>query len=78
MKIKINQQGYLEIERSIVSRKQWCPYSSGNIQCGDHCPLFHEPVGTKGEGYISLELCQTMYTIPFAEFSDERPKTTDT
>ncbi len=42
MKIKINAQGNLEIERAGKFRKQACPFQWDEF-CGNWCPLFGEP-----------------------------------
>ncbi len=43
MKIKINKDGSLEIERAGRGRKQYCPFVLEAVDCGDWCPLFGEP-----------------------------------
>jgi len=58
MNAKINNEGYLEIERAGTPRLQICPMvmSRGlvrkdllhkDIPCGDWCPLFGEPYDVK-------------------------------
>jgi hypothetical protein len=43
MKIKIDKDGYLWIERAGKMKKQFCPYDSINEgYCGDWCPLFDD------------------------------------
>jgi len=46
MKIKRDENGYLEIERAGRFVFQYCPLDPGNpyqSRCGDWCPLFGEP-----------------------------------
>ena len=40
MKLKIDKDGNLHIERAGRWKKQTCPHAG---LCGDHCPLFGEP-----------------------------------
>ena len=50
MKIKINTNGFLLIKRATEFKKQLCPRQkitgTGDIKCGDWCPLFGEPENT--------------------------------
>lgn len=70
MKIKIDEDGYLSIERGLKNPKfktQYCPYyaiDNNGSQCGDWCPLFGEPAN--GE----LETCKRI--IEYDECIDER------
>ena len=48
MKIKIDADGILWIERAGVLKEQFCPFDPGDgddkcVMCGDWCPLFGEP-----------------------------------
>ena len=76
MKIQINKDGILEIERAGEMAKQICPFSHTDgaqdfTYCGDLCPLFGEPVEKDGE--FSLSLCQrSFYYMTKNEFSDLR------
>ena len=48
MKIQIDKNGCLFVERAGKMAKQYCPRSQGDSQspCGDWCPLFGEPTPT--------------------------------
>ncbi len=67
MKIKINDDGYLEIERAGKFKEQYCP--SGG-KCGDGCALFEEL--EKEDDCIILRLCKKVYLIKQKDFTDER------
>lgn len=43
MKIKIDKDGRLFLDRAGKMTKQWCPYSQSDNSCGDWCPHFGEP-----------------------------------
>lgn len=75
MKIKIDKNGLLSIERRGKFKSQYCPYSSPDshgelINCGDHCPQFSEP-DPRIEGETTLYICDNK-AIFFDEFIDER------
>ena len=70
MKGKIDNQGYLVIERAGVMRWQYCPFQKG-IFCSDTCPHFQEPILDK-EGNTHLFLGCGDTTLVFSEFTDER------
>ena len=40
MKIKIDKEGYLFLERGGKMKEQQCPYHGCGRGCGDWCPLF--------------------------------------
>jgi hypothetical protein len=50
MKIKISTNGFLLIKRATEFKKQLCPRQkitgTGDIKCGDWCPLFGDPENT--------------------------------
>ncbi|MFA5583941.1 MAG: hypothetical protein WDA09_06975 [Bacteriovoracaceae bacterium] len=58
MKIQLNSQGNLFIERAGEFKMQICPFASteDDIPCGDHCPLF-----AIDEDRKALHLCQKTY-----------------
>jgi hypothetical protein len=66
MKIKISTKGFLLIKRATEFKKQLCPRQkitgTGDIKCGDWCPLFREPEShydKKTKRYLgSLSLCE--------------------
>jgi hypothetical protein len=76
MKGRIDNAGYLVINRAGKERMQGCPFNSG-AYCGDWCPLFSEPV-LEGEskyldsmpGYWVIRLCRK--AVILEEFDDER------
>jgi hypothetical protein len=79
MKGKIDNNGWLRIERGGKEKLQECPFTQKTFQvndltirepCGDWCPLFDEP--EKRPKCTYLILCHRM--IEFAEFTDERGK----
>ena len=75
MKIKINREGLLWIERKGVMKEQICPYCSSAMvraKCGDWCPLFEEPFLDKGNKCMVLTICQNHFITPPADFVDER------
>lgn len=79
MKGKIDENGWLNIERAGEMKEQECPFAN---MCGDWCPLFGEPdttitkiafmggtlVNEKAE--TRLKICRA--ELLFDEFSDER------
>lgn len=63
MEIKIDKQGNLWIKRGGEWKKQYCPSTYDQPECGDWCPLFGEPfsldekiAGDKNQS--TLPLCQ--------------------
>ncbi len=86
MKIKINREGLLWIERKGVMKEQICPYCSSAIwsgtsvvraKCGDWCPLFVEPSFHKADDVVDFDnveiaLCRIIHNVPAADFEDER------
>jgi hypothetical protein len=85
MKGKIDNNGWLRIERCGKERLQECPYTQKTFQvnnltirepCGDWCPLFGEPTQYYSDGVVVangktlLTLCHK--TLIFDEFTDER------
>lgn len=55
----ITKNGLLQINRGGTMRQQYCPYHPAGLECGDWCPLFHEPYTMKEEGrkIVNLWLC---------------------
>lgn len=58
MIIRIEENGFLRIERAGNLKSQFCPFTIGEEarvnDCGDWCPLFGEP----NIADESLEICQ--------------------
>ena len=75
MKGKIDNQGYLWLERKGVMKRALCPVrklsGSGKALCGDYCALFCEPEDSTG-GEIELSLCHTFHIFKKEDFKDER------
>ena len=74
MKIKIDKEGFLWIERKGRMKNQVCPYDSDRSHCGDWCPLFVEPSFHKADDKANIEvaLCGIIHNVPVADFEDER------
>lgn len=76
MKIKIDKDGYLWLERAGVMKKQYCPHDPDlQMCCGDWCPLFTtghlvEKMGVPQP--IEVTLCRTDYVVAPHDFTDER------
>ena len=76
MKIKINQNGYLNID----DKTKLCPFSmvdiaSGFTPCGDWCALFrtgHLAASKKAPAVNWVDLCQKVYECSESDFADER------
>lgn len=69
MKIRINKNGFLNLERNGVFKPQLCPKqampsSESDVFCGDWCPLFGEPIADS-----ELRLCDAYLS---GEIIDER------
>lgn len=84
MKIKIDEIGFISIERNGKMRSQCCPFTAtsagGLVNCGDWCPLFGEPepfsfdpiTGDPTDSTIELDLCSKTLSINVEDFEDER------
>jgi hypothetical protein len=55
MRLKIDGAGNLWIERAGKWKGQLCPHDTNAVQCGDHCPMFDEPM--REEDYSALDIC---------------------
>ena len=78
VKGKLEEGGYFLIKRRGEWRDMMCafamPDSDDNYpECGDHCPLFGEPIRALcSESHsFTLDICQGR-TLRFDEFADER------
>lgn len=70
MKIKIDKDGNLQIERAGKLKAQYCPHYEGS-PCGDWCPKFREP--HYGQGDLRIELCGgNIWRVNPDNFTDER------
>lgn len=65
---KINLDGVLCIKRAGAFKNQVCPFTAA-LNCGDMCPLFHEPRWVS-ESVCCLDICKT--TFHFDVFHDQR------
>jgi len=72
MKIKIDRDGKLAIDRNGKMIAAVCPYNSK--QCGHFCIAFREPMERTALSSAYLQLCQAVGTIYFSEIIDERQK----
>jgi hypothetical protein len=91
MKGKIDENGWLWIERAGKLKKQLCPFSNGGdweascgdwcpweASCGDWCPMFGDPYRytlEKGIPATAIDICQAV--LVFEEFEDERVEDTE-
>lgn len=70
IKIKINKDGYLEINRRGKMVIQRCyPGGDSAIGCCHACPAFEEPII---DDVITLQICMTSLRCLGAEFQDDR------
>ena len=69
MEGKITKGGYFEINRSGIWKRQKCPLVYPQVNCGDECPLFGEPLDLPGDRVL-LGLCKRKWK--FTGFEDER------
>ena len=69
MKLKIDKEGNLSIERAGKMKEAWC-HDHGIIRCGDWCPLFGEPVASVEVPMIGLKISQDR--ILSGDLVDER------
>ncbi len=76
MKIKIDKNGALHIERAGVMNVQYCLHSPHVSRCGDWCPAFGEPkvVEDNGNTVAWLGLCEEAGFVSCSPeyFFDER------
>ena len=74
MKIKIDRDGKLAIDRNGKMIAAVCPYNSK--QCGHSCIAFREP-RLLSNSVGRLQLCQAVGEIVYDEIIDERQKTNE-
>ena len=82
MKIRIDKDGLLQLERAGKMASQSCPHQQGTIKhaiaCGDWCPLFTEPQKYRDDAFddkpmtVSLVLCKNIWEVAIEDFTDER------
>ena len=87
MKIKINKEGFIEIERAGVFQTGFCTHKPH--PCGDSCVKFWEPViqdneiaqdpetgrNIKLDGSVLIHLCNKDFlACKLKDFTDERVK----
>ena len=79
MKGKIDNNGWLRIERGSKEKLQECPFMQRAFEvndiviapCGDWCPLFEEPEPEFGTKSVILRICKDKILF-FDEFTDEK------
>lgn len=78
MKIKINNNGFLEIERAGIMKQQFCVNAPvSDCRCGDWCPMFGEPelaAEVKKTGKKVLYILTLCKANLFGDIEDERGK----
>lgn len=72
MRIEIDKQGHLLLERGGRMKDQYCPHDADPASCGDWCPLFHEPHSS--DGTTMVDLCRGYHWCDDNEFTDRRGK----
>ena len=77
MKIKIDEDGWLWLERAGKMKSQFCIHCDGD-RCGDWCPAFGEPYGTETiHLYLCREVGGALQCKP-EDFTDEREEALET
>jgi hypothetical protein len=75
MKIKIDYEGFLWIQRGTNFSTVHCPIMENKL-CGDWCALFGEPDKDDPifveEVFVELELCHKVLKVQPENFADER------
>ena len=73
MKIKIDKDGQLAIERAGKFKGQGCPHDNDGAKCGDWCPKFEEPIlGVDPEVNDFMVICEDKALS--GEIIDERKR----
>lgn len=86
MKILIDKNGWLHLDRAGKMKVQICPYATSHStlvkNCGDWCPLFGEPeqfdtmecVPKAGRplNAVRVKICRGMFSAYLEDFTDER------
>lgn len=72
MRIEINEEGFLLLERGKEMKEQYCPYCQGIIDaCGDWCPHFTEPVISLDT--VFFHICSPAnFRVNIKDFTDRR------
>ena len=71
---RIDEYGWLYVERGNQLKEQLCPFGPGpGVRCGGWCPHFGEPESGKwaGEPVTYLSICHGT-VFKFEELSDDR------
>jgi len=65
MRIKINSDGFLLIERAGMFKTQDCPYCPTVASCGDWCPMFGDPEKEDSDSrlFYSIEPHDNVYIL---------------
>ena len=76
MMIRLDSNGTLNIKRKSKFKAMKCPYKQASMPCGDHCPLFEEPVYDQNinsnHEQIRLRICDKQFYLHEHEFEDLR------
>ncbi len=83
MRITIDHNGHLLLERAGEMKPQYCPYTDGEIDgcaatrnCGDWCPMFREPEALDWECEnapdLAIKLCRIFLHGMRENFTDGR------
>ena len=75
MKIEIDKDGYLWLERGGTMERQYCPFHGSGRLCGDWCPHFsvYHTDGSFGK-MVEIVLCKDTggISVPLSNFTDKR------
>lgn len=85
MRIEINKEGHLLLERGGKMKPQHCPMTRTANQyaiamsdklehCGDWCPLFREPYYFENDKVMEVALCRGAHQCKKEDFTDRRGK----
>jgi len=72
MKIEIDKNGSLSIERKGKMKHCGCPNQQADISCGDWCPLFGEPEPSDDIITVRLTICKKTFSLLRKDFIDKR------
>ena len=77
MRIEIDKDGNLLLERGGRMKGQFCPHDPAMTNsCGDWCPLFREPdicaIEDQQVGRVEIGLCHCYIQCEVKDFTDKR------
>lgn len=73
MRIEIDEDGSLRLDRGGKMKNQLCPYTEES-RCGDWCPLFREPYYFENDKVMEVSLCRGAHQCKKEDFTDRRGK----